>query len=89
METGGVYDAVSVELTIEDVRRMARGREVTIGLCGDASTLPASERASLFGFVHRFEEMATYDGPPPPKPPRALDGEPEGADDEEAPPIAA
>jgi len=85
----GVYDAVSVELTIDDVRRMARGHEVRVGLCGDAMTLPAAERASLSDFVSRFEEMATYEGPPPPKPPRELDTEPEAAELEAAPPIAA
>ncbi len=89
MDGGGVYDAVSVELTIDDVRRMSRGRDVHLGLCGDVLSLPAAERASLSSFVRRFEEMATYDGPPPPKPPRELDGEPEGAEDEPAPPIAA
>ncbi len=89
MDGGGVYDAVSVELTIDDVRRIARGHDVELGLCGDALSIPAEERVSLSSFVRRFEEMATYEGPPPPKPPPALDGEPEGADEDEAPPIAA
>jgi hypothetical protein len=89
MDGGGVYDAVTVELTIDDIRRMSRGHDVHLTLCGDDLSLPARERASLSGFVRRFEEMATYEGPPPPKPPRELDGEPEAADQDAAPPIAA
>jgi hypothetical protein len=74
---GGVYDAVSVELSIEHVRAMVAARSVTASLCGDELRLDAAERARLFDFVRRFEEMATYDGPPPPAPPRELDLEDE------------
>lgn len=78
----GVYDAVNVELTIDDVRRIASARRVRANLCGDQMVLPRTERAALSSFVRRFEEMATYDGPPAPSPPRDLAGD---AHDEEPP----
>ncbi|MBW2460245.1 MAG: hypothetical protein JRH11_01280 [Deltaproteobacteria bacterium] len=79
----GVYDAVNVELTIDDVRRIAGARRVRANLCGDEMELPRAERAALSSFVRRFDEMATYDGPPPPSPPEDLAGD---AHDEAPPP---
>lgn len=84
---GGVYDAVSVELSIEHVRAMVSAESVTASLCGDELRLEPAERAQLLDFVRRFEEMATYDGPPPPAPPRELDRRDE--EPEEAPPLPA
>jgi len=69
----GVYDAVTAELTISDVRAMSRADQVTAHLCGEAVTLPTAQLRQLDDFVRRFEEMATYDGPPPPTRPRDLD----------------
>lgn len=74
----GVYDAVSVDITIDDVRRMAVATEVAVELCGDRVTLTPAQRAALPDFVRRFEEMATYDGPSAPEPRPALDSEPKG-----------
>lgn len=79
----GVYDAVNVELTIDDVRRIAGARRVRANLCGDEMELPRAERAALSSFVRRFDEMATYDGPSPPSPPEDLAGDAH----DEAPPL--
>lgn len=68
-----VFDAVGVELTIEHVRAMAAARRVSLSMCGDVVVVPAQALPSLRDFVRRFEEMATYDGPPPPRPPEPLD----------------
>jgi hypothetical protein len=70
---GGVYDAVTSELTISDVRAMAHAHLVSADLCGEAVSLPTEQLGGLNDFVRRFEEMATYDGPPPPARPRDLD----------------
>jgi hypothetical protein len=73
---GGVYDAVTVDLTIDDVRRMASADQVEVELCGDRVTLTPAHRAELPEFVRRFEEMATYDGPSAPERRPTLDWEP-------------
>jgi hypothetical protein len=73
---GGIYDAVTVDITIDDVRRMAAAEQVEIELCGDRVALSREQRATLPDFVRRFEEMATYDGPSAPEPRPPLDWEP-------------
>lgn len=70
---GGVYDAITVELTIEHVRAMAGAQDVTADLCGDVATLSEERLRTLESFVRRFEEMATHDGPSPPSPPPEFD----------------
>jgi hypothetical protein len=67
-----LFDAVSVELSIEDVEQIARARRVSVAPCGDAIALPSHELEGLNDFVREFVEMATYDGPAPPRPPPEL-----------------
>lgn len=73
----GIYDAVTVDITIEDVRAMSRADDVSVTVCGDRVALRREQLLDLGGFVRRFEEMATYDGPPAPMRPHTLDWEPE------------
>lgn len=73
----GVYDAVTVDITIEDVRAMSRAHDVSVEVCGDRVALRREQLRDLGGFVRRFEEMATYEGPPAPRRPHTLDWEPE------------
>lgn len=75
--SSGVWDAVHVELTIDHVRAMAAARNVSVDLCGYSVMVHDDKLGQLVDFVHRFEEMATYDGPPAPEPPPPLDWEPE------------
>ncbi len=72
----GLYDAVTVDITIEDVRAMSSAEHVEVEVCGDRVALQRSQLRDLGDFVRRFEEMATYDGPPAPAPPPPLDWEP-------------
>lgn len=73
----GLYDAVTVDITIEDVRRMADADDVEVVLCGHRVSLSRDQLGSLHDFVRRFEEMATYEGPPAPEPRPTLDWEPD------------
>lgn len=60
---GGVYDAVTTDLTILDVRAMARARSVRIELCGEELRLPGDASARLREFVKRFYRLGELQGP--------------------------
>lgn len=79
--SSGVWDAVQVELTIDHVRSMAVARNVAVDLCGDVVAVRDEKLGELDEFIRRFEEMATYEGPPAPEPPPPLDWEPEMPDE--------
>jgi len=79
--SSGVWDAVQVEVTIEHVRAMAAARDVSVDLCGDVVAVQDQKLGELHEFIRRFEEMATYEGPPAPEPPPPLDWEPELPDE--------
>ncbi len=55
---GGVYDAMRMELPIEQVRAMARAREVRGSICGDSFVLDDAQRGTLADFVHHFDLLA-------------------------------
>lgn len=55
---GGVYDAVQLELGIEQLRRLARARRARGAVCGDPLEIGASQRATLADFVDWFDRLA-------------------------------
>ncbi|MEM9067579.1 MAG: hypothetical protein AAGE52_03705 [Myxococcota bacterium] len=69
---GGVYDAVSAKLSIEDVRAMHRARNVAVNICGERVDLPRAERTRLRDFVEDFDDIGLYVGPSAPTPPPEL-----------------
>lgn len=71
--SSGVYDAVSTDITIADVRSLARAREAVLDVCGASIALHETDRSALDDFIRAFDAMATYDGPAPPPPPEYLD----------------
>jgi hypothetical protein len=71
--SSGVYDAVSTDITIADVRALARSREAVLDVCGTSIALHETDRSALDDFIRAFDAMATYDGPAPPPPPEYLD----------------
>jgi len=68
----GVFDAVTAQLEILDVRRMSRSRDVAIDLCGERVVLSDAQLAELRDFVRRFDDLAVYDGESLPSPPPEL-----------------
>ena len=66
---GGVFDALSLDLTLDHVRAMSMAARASVRVCGDEVPVPPRELRQLARFVRQFEKMATYDGPPPPPPP--------------------
>lgn len=56
---GGVYDAVRVDLRIDQLRGMAAARRVAARVCGDEVELDAAQRATLGRFVEWFDALAT------------------------------
>ncbi|NOY91676.1 MAG: hypothetical protein GXP55_10785 [Deltaproteobacteria bacterium] len=65
---GGVYDAVTADLTILDVRAMARAQSVRLEVCGEQLPLPGDASARLADFVERFYRLGEFQGPAPPAP---------------------
>lgn len=57
--TEGVYEAVSVQLDILQVRKLADAPLVTLDVCGDPLVLTDAQRDSLQRFVEWFDEIAT------------------------------
>lgn len=74
---GGVYDAMRMELPIEDVRAMARAREVRGSICGDSFVLDDAQRGTLADFVHHFDLLARPDRAPHETPAQTGPREPE------------
>jgi hypothetical protein len=56
--TEGVYEAVSVQLDILVVRKLAEAPLVSLDVCGDPLTLTDDQRSSLQRFVEWFDEIA-------------------------------
>ncbi len=68
----GVFDAVTAQLTIDTVRRMALAQHVRVELCGEGVVVSPEQRISLRDFVERFDDLAIYEGPSAPSPPPEL-----------------
>ncbi len=64
----GVYDAVRVRLTIEDVRLLVSATKAASEICGEQMPLPADTREALSQFVRRFDEIAGGNAPSAPTP---------------------
>lgn len=63
MEGGAVYDAISIDLAVEDLRRIADSSEVAGTVCGDAFALGEAQLLTLRRFLDEFDELATRVGP--------------------------
>lgn len=61
----GVYDAVRVDLPIEDVRRLAAAPSVRGEVCGDPIELGAEQQRAVRLFLDRFDDLAVPTGPRP------------------------
>lgn len=59
MDGGAVYDAISVDLGVEDLRRLARAGTVAGTVCGDAIVLGEAQLRTLRDFLAQFDEIAT------------------------------
>lgn len=59
----GVYDAVRIDLDIEDLRAIARARRVEGVVCGDPMVIDAPQRATVRSFVEQFDDLAVPHGP--------------------------
>jgi len=59
MDGGAMYDAIRVEMTIEEVRRLAAASHIEGSVCGDRLTLGPEPLATLRAFVAQFDELAT------------------------------
>lgn len=59
MDGGAVYDAISVELGVEELRRIARAGTVAGTVCGDAIVLGEAQLRTLRRFLAEFDELAT------------------------------
>lgn len=66
--SGGVYDAVRIDLGIEDLRAIARAHRVEGVVCGDPFVLEAPQRATVRRFVESFDDLAVPHGPTRPEP---------------------
>jgi hypothetical protein len=55
---GGVYDAVRLELGIQEVRLMSRAHRLSATVCGDRVEITSAQRRSLVRFVSAFDELA-------------------------------
>jgi len=58
MKAGGFYDALRLELGIDTLRRMSSAESVTGDVCGDPLEITPAQRATIRGFVERFDALA-------------------------------
>ena len=63
MDGGAVYDAIAVDLGIEELRRIARAGHVAGTVCGDPIVLGAAQLETLRRFLQQFDELATQARP--------------------------
>lgn len=63
MDGGAVYDAIRIELPIEEVRRMAAASRLHGTVCGDALELGSEQLATLRAFLTEFDDLATETRP--------------------------
>lgn len=59
MDGGAVYDAISVDLGIEELRRIASAGSVAGTVCGDPIVLGEAQLRTLQQFLAEFDELAT------------------------------
>jgi hypothetical protein len=59
MEGGASYDAIRIELPIEEVRRLTTASGLGGSVCGDRLVLGPAQLATLRAFVSEFDELAT------------------------------
>lgn len=59
----GVYDAVRIDLGIEDLRAIGAAGAVEGVVCGDRFVLDAPQRATVQSFVEQFDDLAVPHGP--------------------------
>ena len=58
MKAGGFYDALRLELGIDTLRRISSADVVTGDVCGDPLEITPAQRATIRGFVERFDALA-------------------------------
>jgi hypothetical protein len=63
MDGGAMYDAIRVEMSIEEVRRLAAARHIDGSVCGDPIALGPEQLETLRAFVIQFDELATRTRP--------------------------
>ena len=63
MDGGAVYDAISVELGVEELRRIAAAGQMVGTVCGDPIALGAAQLTTLRLFLLEFDELATRGRP--------------------------
>lgn len=63
MEDGAMYDAIRVELSIEEIRRLAAAHHIEGSVCGDPLALGPEQLETLRAFVDQFDELATRTRP--------------------------
>lgn len=59
----GVYDAVRIDLGIEDLRAIAGARRVLGTVCGDRIEIGDEQRETVRRFVDQFDSLAVPTGP--------------------------
>jgi len=59
MEGGASYDAVRIELPIEEVRRLATASGLDGTVCGDPLVLGPAQLATLRAFLSEFDDLAS------------------------------
>lgn len=59
MDGGAMYDAIRLEMSIEEVRRLAAAARIDGSVCGDSITLGPEQLETLRAFVVQFDELAT------------------------------
>jgi hypothetical protein len=63
MDDGAMYDAIRIDLSIEEVRRLASAESIAGSVCGDPLALGPEQLETLRAFVLQFDELATRRSP--------------------------
>lgn len=63
MVGGAMYDAIRVDMSIEEVRRLATASRIDGSVCGDRLALGPEALATLRAFVTEFDALATRTRP--------------------------
>jgi hypothetical protein len=63
MDGGASYDAIRIELPIEEVRRLAATSTLHGTVCGDSLALREEQLDTLRAFVSEFDDLATENRP--------------------------
>jgi hypothetical protein len=59
MDGGAMYDAISIDMSIEELRQLAAATHIEGSVCGDRLALGPAPLATLRAFVAQFDELAT------------------------------